>query len=416
MASKWKPGVESFENALGFRVGNYGLTSLGDFFTPRQLDSLNTFSDLIQEGREKAIADAKAAGLPDDGPGLALGGDGAKAYGEAVAVYLAFSFDKMADLGNSLVRWEPIAQCPRQLFGRQAIPMVWDFAEANPLSTSSGSWIVFVEGISKSLSKCFSNTKSGFTGFALQADARSQSISHGEVISTDPPYYDNIGYADLSDFFYVWMRRSLRYIYPLLFGTMAVPKAEELVATPVRNGNKEGAEAFFMDGMTRAIHVMAEQAHPVFPVTIYYAFKQSETKEGSTTSKGWVTFLEAVIQAGFSIDGTWPLNTENASRMRGQGSNALASSIVLVCRKRKTTAESISRRDFQRQLREEMPEALETMIGGETGQTPIAPGGSGASRDRPRHGDLLPIRSGTESGRQPHERARRTGAHQPRHH
>lgn len=169
------------------------------------------------------------------------------------------------------------------------------------------------------------------------------------------------------------MRRSLRNIYPSLFGTMAVPKAEELVATPYRHGSKEKAETFFMDGMTRAINNLAVQAHPAFPVSIYYAFKQSETKEGSTTSTGWVTFLEAVIQAGFSIDGTWPMRTEMANRMIGSGTNALASSIVLVCRKRETTAESISRRDFQRQLREEMPEALETMIGGQTGQTPIAP-------------------------------------------
>lgn len=369
----WKPNVQIFENALGYRVGNYGLTTWGDFFTPRQLASLTTFSDLIQEVRQKVTFDAKSAGLSDDGSCLDAGGSGATAYGEAVSIYLAFALDKMADLGNSLVRWEPIAQCPRQLFGRQAIPMVWDFAEANPLSNSSGSWIVFVDGISKSFSKCFSDTQPWFVGKASQADAANQSISQNKVISTDPPYYDNIGYADLSDFFYVWMRRTLRNVYPSLFSTMAVPKAEELVATPYRNGNKEGAEKFFMDGMTRAIHSMAEQAHPIFPVAIYYAFKQSETKEGSTTSKGWVTFLEAVIQAGFSIDGTWPLNTENVSRMRGQGSNALASSIVLVCRKRQTNTETISRRDFQRRLREEMPEALETMIGGETGQTPIAP-------------------------------------------
>ncbi len=369
----WKPNVEIFENALGYRVGNYGLTTWGDFFSPRQLTALTTFSGLIQEVRNKVANDASLAGLSDEGIGLEAGGSGANAYGEAVAVYLAFALDKMADLGNTLCGWEPTAQCPRHLFGRQAIPMVWDFAEANPLSTSSGAWIVFVEGISKSFAKCFSDTKSWFTGEVLQADAANQSISQNKLISTDPPYYDNIGYADLSDFFYVWMRRTLRDIYPSLFATMAVPKAEELVATPHRNGSKEGAEKFFMDGMTSAIHSMAEQAHPIFPVAIYYAFKQSETKEGSTTSKGWVTFIEAVIQAGFSIDGTWPLNTENASRMRGQGSNALASSIVLVCRKRPKNTETISRRDFQRLLREEMPEALETMIGGETGQTPIAP-------------------------------------------
>lgn len=354
-------------------VVEYGMTKFLDLFTPRQLVALTTFSDLVQEAREKVIADAKAAGMPDDGKGLAQGGSGAMAYGDAVATLLSFSIDKMADLGNSLVRWEPIAQCPRQLFGRQAIPMVWDFAEPNVFSASSGSWITFVDGQAKAFVKNFQNVKFSYVGFAQQADAAAQSISHNKVISSDPPYYDNIGYADLSDFFYVWMRRSLRNIYPELFATMAVPKAEELVATPYRHGSKEKAETFFMDGMTRAIHNLAEYAHPVFPVTIYYAFKQAETKDGSTASTGWETFLEAVIQAGFAIDGTWPMRTENSSRMIGQGTNALASSIVLVCRKREANAETISRRDFQRQLREEMPEALETMIGGQTGQTPIAP-------------------------------------------
>ncbi|MFU8772445.1 MAG: DUF1156 domain-containing protein, partial [Anaerolineales bacterium] len=351
----------------------YGMGTFGDLFTPRQLVALTTFSDLVQEASEKVIADAKAAGMEDDGAGLALGGSGATAYGDAVATLLTFSIDKMADLGNSLCGWEPIAQCPRHLFGKQAIPMLWDYAEANPFSNSSGSWMTFIDGQTKAFAKSFLNVQRWFWGLAQQADAANQNISNKKVISTDPPYYDNIGYADLSDFFYVWMRRSLRNIYPTLFGTLAVPKAEELVATPYRHGSKEKAETFFMDGMTRAIHNLAEQAHPAFPVSIYYAFKQSETKEGSTTSTGWVTFLEAVIKAGFSIDGTWPLRTENSSRMIGQGTNALASSIVLVCRKRSASSDTISRRDFQRQLREQMPEALETMIGGETGQTPIAP-------------------------------------------
>jgi putative DNA methylase len=248
--------------------------------------------------------------------------------------------------------------------------MVWDYAEANPFSEGTGNW---EKTCLDWVIRVIGNFTPASSGRATQFDAQTQTISAEKVISTDPPYYDNIGYADLSDFFYVWMRRSLRKIYPALFGTMAVPKAEELVATPYRHGGKEQAEAFFMEGMTRAIHNLAVQAHPAFPVTIYYAFKQSETKEGSTTSTGWVTFLEAVIQAGFSIDGTWPLRTERGARMIGIGTNALASSIVLVCRKRESSAETISRRDFQRQLREEMPEALETMIGGETGQTPIAP-------------------------------------------
>ena len=211
-------------------------------------------------------------------------------------------------------------------------------------------------------------------GFAGQADAQTQTISAKKVVSTDPPYYDNIGYADLSDFFYVWLRRSLRPIFPKLYATLAVPKAEELIATPYRHGSKQAAEVFFLDGMTAAMHNLAAQAHPAFPVTIYYAFKQSDTKEGdSTHSTGWETFLEAVLRAGFALTGTWPMRTELSNRMIGSGTNALASSIVLVCRQRDAAAETISRREFQRQLREQLPEALETMIGGTSGQSPIAP-------------------------------------------
>ena len=367
---EWSPETP-LHGKCRVNVSNYGFDVYGDLFTPRQLVALTTFSDLVQEAREKAIASAKAAGLPDDGQGLSQGGSGATAYGEAVAGYLVFAISRSADRGSTICSWDssPKMEALRNTFGRQAIPMTWDFAEGNPFSQSSGNWINNVDWTSKVVAKLPASTDSR----AEQSDAATQSISQDKLISTDPPYYDNIGYADLSDFFYVWMRRSLRDMYPAFFGTMAVPKAEELVATPYRHGSKEKAETFFMDGMTRAIHNLAVQAHPAFPVSIYYAFKQSETKEGSTTSTGWVTFLEAVIQAGFSIDGTWPMRTEMANRMIGSGSNALASSIVLVCRKRVINAKSISRRDFQRQLREEMPEALETMIGGESGQTPIAP-------------------------------------------
>ncbi|MCY4533097.1 MAG: DUF1156 domain-containing protein [Gammaproteobacteria bacterium] len=366
---EWKPEHALPENPRDFKTPNYGLNTFGDLFTPRQLVALTTFSDLVQDARNKAIADAKTAGLPDDGEGLAQDGSGATAYGDAVAVYLGFISDKVSDYWSSICSWHSSGEKMRNTFGRQAIPMVWDYAEANPFCTSSGNWMAMTDWTWKALA----HTPANRSGHAKQDDAAIQSFSQNKLISTDPPYYDNIGYADLSDFFYVWMRRSLRNIYPTLFGTMAVPKAEELVATPYRHGSKEKAETFFMGGMTHAIQNLAVQAHPAFPVSIYYAFKQAETKEGSTTSTGWVTFLEAVIQAGFSIDGTWPMRTEMANRMIGSGTNALASSIVLVCRKREPNADSISRRDFQRQLREEIPEALETMIGGETGQTPIAP-------------------------------------------
>jgi len=351
-------------------VVEYGMTKFLDLFTPRQLVALTTLSDLVQDARKKAITDAKGAGLADDGLGLIQGGAGASAYGDAVAVYLTFCVDRCADFNNSLTGWRQSNEKIMYLFARQAIPMVWDFGEANIMENVVGGFITNLEYQVKCLLKLGTPAAKGI---ALQLDAATQNTSEFKVISTDPPYYDNIGYADLSDFFYVWMRRSLRNIYPELFGTMVVPKAEELVATPYRHGSKEQAESFFLEGMTRVMQNLAAQSHPSFPVAIYYAFKQSETREGSTASTGWVTFLEAVIQAGFSIDGTWPMRSEQEHRMIGMGTNALASSIVLVCRKREANADTISRRDFQRQLRDEMPEALETMIGGQTGQSPIAP-------------------------------------------
>lgn len=376
----WKPDVEFFQQALGFRVGNYGMTKWSDLFTPRQLVALTTFCDLVQEARERVERDAIAAGLPADGQSLAVGGTGAAAHADAVAVYLAFALSKQADLGNSLCRWEPIAQCPRQLFGRQAIPMIWDFAEGNPLGDSSGAWVVFVDGIAKAFAKTFAFIPAKAVGYANQADAGRQEGSKAKVVSTDPPYYDNIGYADLSDFFYVWLRRSLKPVFPDLFATLAVPKAEELVATPERHGGKEKAETFFLDGMTEAMHRLAEQAHPVFPVTIYYAFKQSESDgtEG-TASTGWETFLDAVIRAGFATTGTWPMRTENDSRQRGQSSNALASSIVLVCRPRAADAITATRREFVTALKAELPVALANLQRGniapvDLAQAAIGPG------------------------------------------
>lgn len=366
----WRPETPMPENPRWFSPPMYGMRTYGDIFTPRQLAALNTLSDLVQEAREKATGDAIASGLPDDHKSLADGGAGATAYGEAISIYLTFCLDRSADFNNSLTAWRQGNEKIMYLFSRQAIPMVWDFGEANIMQAVVGGFITNLEY----QVKCMLKAGVGFTkGTSSQLDAADQNLTTGKVVSTDPPYYDNIGYADLSDFFYVWMRRSLRGVFPHLFATMAVPKTDELVVTPYRHGNSEKAEQFFMDGMTRAIQNLAEQAHPAFPVTIYYAFKQSETKDGVTTSPGWVSFLEAVIQAGFSIDGTWPMRSEQTYRMIGMGTNALASSIVLVCRTRMAGRDTISRRHFQRQLREQLPDSLETMIGGQTGQTPIAP-------------------------------------------
>lgn len=368
-APTWKP-TTPLHGKCRVNVSNYGLDVYGDLFTPRQLVALTTFSDLVSEAIARIRADALAAGMPDDGRGLDAGGNGVTAYAEAVGVYLAFSTDKASDYWSSICTWHSSKDLIRNTFGRQAIPMTWDYAETNPFSDSAGNVSSGIEWAYKALQLMPAKA----AGTAVQSDAQNQIISAQKLISTDPPYYDNIGYADLSDFFYVWLRRSLRPIFPQLYATLAVPKAEELIATPYRHGSKEKAEAFFLDGMTAAMHNLAEQAHPAFPVTIYYAFKQSDTSdESGTHSTGWETFLEAVLRAGFTLTGTWPMRTELGNRMIGSGTNALASSIVLVCRQRDGSAETISRREFQRQLREHLPEALETMIGGTTGQSPIAP-------------------------------------------
>ncbi|MEO5332366.1 MAG: DUF1156 domain-containing protein [Magnetococcus sp. YQC-5] len=358
---EWSPEMELPNNPRDFKTPNYGLTKFGDLFTPRQLVALTTFSDLVGEAIERCRQDAVAAGMADDGIGLDAGGTGATAYAQAVGVYLGFALDKVADRGSSLGRWDPT---PTQsgiinTFSRQALPMTWDFAESNPLGDASGNYISAVNLVTKAL---LVTSSCAVHGYATQADASTQAASLNKVVSTDPPYYDNIGYADLSDFFYVWLRKSLKPIFPNLYATLAVPKFEELVATPYRHGSKEKAEAFFMDGMTLAMRRLAEQAHPAFPVTIYYAFKQSETEDSSgTSSTGWETFLDAVIRAGFSIGGTWPMRTELGNRMIGSGTNALASSIVLVCRKRATDAPTVSRREFIREINATLPEALDAM-------------------------------------------------------
>ncbi|MFP4495053.1 MAG: DUF1156 domain-containing protein, partial [Halochromatium sp.] len=251
----WAPTALMPENPRWFSPPMYGMKSYGDLFTPRQLVALTTLSDLVQEAREKAIADAKAAGMADDGLGIDQGGMGATAYGDALAVYCGFALSRSADRGSTICSWDssPKMEALRNTFGRQAIPMTWDFAEGNPFSDSSGNWLFNIEWTAKTVDRL--PTKN--FGCVGQSDATNQVLSGQKIVSTDPPYYDNIGYADLSDYFYVWMRRSLRSAYPEVFGTMAVPKAEELVATPYRHGSKEKAEQFFMDGMTHAIANLA---------------------------------------------------------------------------------------------------------------------------------------------------------------
>ena len=372
---KWKPESLLPDDPRNFWTVQYGLATYGDLFTNRQLVALSAFSDLIAESREIIWNDALNAGWHNDGKRLADGGTGAMAYADAVAVYFAFALSKLTDYSTSLCRWFPERDSARSTFSRQSLPMSWDYTELNPIHDATGSFrngCVWVAECVEELAMSIPSSRQ-FYGLASQSDAGTQKLSLGRVISTDPPYYDNIGYADLSDFFYVWLRRSLSMVFPELFATMSVPKNEELVATPYRHGSKEKAESFFLDGMTKAMHRLVEQAHPAFPVTIYYAFKQSNTGEAGTASTGWETFLAAVLKAGFSITGTWPMRTELGNRMISSGTNALASSIILVCQKRSSNAESVSRKQFIRELDGSLPEALEAMIGGEQGASPIAP-------------------------------------------
>jgi len=354
----WKPETPLPDDPRNFWTPAYGLITYGDLFTPRQLVVLTTFSDLAQEARERVKADALATGRMDEGLPLCEGGSGAGAYADGLMVYLGFLVNQVANHSSSVCGWNSANTQMRSVFARQAIPMTWDYAESNPLCDSSGSYGNLIERQVKG----FSSLGAGSAGVVFQADARTQAITAGRIVSTDPPYYDNIGYADLSDFFYVWLRRSLKMIFPKAFATLSVPKAEELIATPYRHGSKEKAEAFFLDGMTHAMNRLSQDTHPAFPVAIYYAFKQSETVEkGATASTGWDTFLEAVIQAGFSIGGTWPIRTEKQGRVIGNDTNALASSVVLVCQRRLETALTLPRNDFRRQLRQELPQALKKL-------------------------------------------------------
>ncbi len=372
---EWRPEVTISGSTQYLGIKPYGMTHFDQLFTPRQLAALTTFSDLVTEAMGRVERDAATVDLSKDERPLRDGGTEAKAYAEAVGVYVAFAIDKGANYWSSLCAWHQTRDGIVSTFGRQALPMVWDYTEANPLSSSSGNVLLGVEQAAKMIALL----GAGACGLVSQEDAATQSTSVDKVVSTDPPYYDNIPYADLSDFFYVWLRRSLNPVFPSLFATLAVPKSEELVAFAYRQDGKAGAEAFFLNGMTEAMRRLAEQGHHSFPVTIYYAFKQSETKgDAGTSSTGWETFLDAVIRAGFALTGTWPIRTEYTGNLK-RNHAALASSIVLVCRKRLARAPLATRREFVAALREELPSALAHLQSGniapvDLAQAAIGPG------------------------------------------
>ena len=341
----------------------YGLETWGHLFTDRQILALASFSDLIHDLRKTVVNDCKSQTISAE-------------YADAICLYVAFAVDRMVYYGSSLTSWLPKDSALRDCMPRQALAMVWDFAECNPIGKSSGDVLTCINSVANYLDVATPNA----FGKAEQCDAQSGISETDLVISTDPPYYDNISYADLSDYFYVWIRKMLRGIFPQLLSTVAAPKNEELVATPFRHGGSEMAEAFFMQGMTEAIKGMAQRAHSGFPVTIYYAFKQTENdEEDGAVSTGWETFLDAVIRAGFAITGTWPMRTEGAGRMVASGTNALASSIVLVCRKRPEYAPVATRREFVQALEAELAPALRNLQEGniapvDLAQAAIGPG------------------------------------------
>ena len=351
------------DNPRDFKTPNYGLTNYSDLFTNRQLTALTTFSDLVAEAQAKAEGDALAAGMADDGVSIADGGSGAKAYGQAVGVYLAFCVDRTADFSTSVSRWAVTNEKAMNCFNKQAIAMTWDYPECNTMGDSVGGFYPIVQYIADCIDTLPANVKSGE---AIQYNAQVDCGLRNIMVSTDPPYYDNIGYADLSDFFYVWMRRSLKNTYPKLFRTMLVPKSEELIATPYRHeGSVDAARHFFEDGMLQTCRQIYQYAREDIPITIYYAYKQRETSEengqSQTASTGWETMLNAIVQAGFCLTGTWPARTEQATRSVSMGTNALASSIVLVCRKRPDDAPFTTRRNFINELKRELRPALKKL-------------------------------------------------------
>ncbi len=351
----WRPDMPLPDNPRDFKTPNYGLTTFGDLFTDRQLVALNTFSDLVLEAREKAKAHALAAGRSADSTPLDEGGTGAQAYSDAVAVYLGQVVSKLTAYHCTFGLWRANMDKSGRGFGRQAIPMVWDYPEVNPFAGAGGD----LSGAVGDAANLITLFPTGQNSRAYQAAAQILDNHSGDlIVSTDPPYYDNIGYADLSDFYYVWLRHTLRDVYGTVLGTIAVPKEQELVATPYRHGGKEAAEAFFLQGMTEAVSRMVQRSHRGFPTTIYYAFKQAEVKgAGAAVSTGWETFLEGVVAAGFALSGTWPMRTEQSAALK-TGMNSLASSIVLVCRPRAPSASTATRRQFLAELRDDLPKAL----------------------------------------------------------
>ncbi|MBJ7608108.1 MAG: DUF1156 domain-containing protein [Candidatus Dormibacteraeota bacterium] len=348
------PTTEIPYNPRYLTAPNYGMTHHADLFTNRQLIALTTFSDLVMDARERVVAD---------------GGD--ETYADAVSTYLALGVSRLSDIQNSLCRWENTKTQVRNLFSRQAIQMIWDFGECGLFSKSAGDFAVSLG----TLSEVLRNLPARSEAHVSQADAATTAISSQHyAVCTDPPYYDNVGYADLSDFFYVWLRRSIQRLYPTLFSTVLTPKAAELVADPYRSGgDQKAAERAFEEGFERVFRLLAPEMSADIPMTVFYAFKQAEdSSDHGLASTGWETMLEGLLRSGFAITGTWPIRTELSNRMRGQASNALASSIVLVCRPRAVDAGITDRKGFLAALQSSLPRALRELQEGNVAPVDLA--------------------------------------------
>ena len=351
----WSPRIPLPKRTLGFRVQRYGLVEWADLFTKRQLVALSTFSDLLSEVRSLVENHARTAGLSRDGVQLQDGGSGTLAYTDAVTTYLAFGIDRCASLWTNLTRWNSTGEKLQHLFGRSALSMVWDFAEANPFSNLSGNWSGQMDWIQKAVAA----VPSQGLGEVKQQDAAARVAEFSSpLVSTDPPYYDNVPYADLSDFFYVWLRRNLSGVWPKETATMLTPKADELVANPDRAGSKRAADAHFENRMAVVLDQIAHSQHEKFPATIFYAFKQQELKKEGLLSTGWETFLQGMADAGLQVIATWPVRTVMPNRLRAIGAAALATSVVIACRPRRTDAPLATRREFLDTLQTELPKAV----------------------------------------------------------
>ena len=344
----------------------YGMPTWADAFTNRQLVALTAFSDLVGQARQRVLEDALAAGM-EEGESLEAGGSGARAYADAVATYLALTVSRCAEYWSSLTSWISKGEGIRNVFARQAIPMVWDYFEANPFSSSAGNFNDRLEWVINVLNLVPAATSANVVH--VSAAARDYS---GLVVSTDPPYYDNIGYSDLSDFFYVWLRRCLRDVHPSVVSTMLTPKAEELVANPYRHDGKENAAKFFVDGFNTVFDRIRRGANPDVPMTVYYAYKQQDDGKDGKTSTGWHTLLDGLIGAGWEVTATWPVRTEKPGRSVSFDSNALASSIVLACRPRPGDAPTTTQRAFVQRMKSELPGALRTLMQGDIAPVDLA--------------------------------------------